>query len=566
MDELREDVLDVRDYLAVLSRQRRLVASTVAVVVAVALLVTAFQPKVYESSASVVLRPTSAVTDASLIDQIVYTDATLQTERQIVESVELAGVVRTGLGLPDTSSQIADAVDAEIVADSQVIRITARAETAEHAALLAQGVADAYIEFRRDRAATETAAAADALEERIANIRARIADLNDELATATEDQAEMIDSSRQALLGQLATLETQIASLRSSATPSGGGEIIEAARIAGAPTSPKPLRTGVLALVLGTMLGVGLAFLRDHVDDAINSEDDVLRASGRAVLGHVPHWDGADGRGLGVASLIEPSSAVAEAYRSLRANVRFLVAGADGLRSVLITSSTQGDGKTTTAANLAVTFAAAGTRVALVDADLRRPAVARAFGLERGTGLSELLVGDATIEDVLQDVGVPNLRIVSAGRTPPNPSELLVSEEMGKFVSEIENNADLVVYDGPPTLAVADAVELASQVKGTILVVDAGSSRRRDVRRAVEKIANVGGEVVGTVLNNIRPSSGYYGYYYGGQYGEAHEPAASVGSQPDTDAPREVIEVPDEDVPAAAPPRPRRKRIVIRGE
>ncbi len=292
----------------------------------------------------------------------------------------------------------------------------------------------------------------------------------------------------------------------------GGGQIIAPAEVPTAPFAPKPLRTGILALVLGAMLGVGLAFLRDFLDDAIRSEEQAVRASGRPVLGYIPRWQSKDADDRPV-TLVEPASPVAEAYRTLRTNVRFMTVGRT-FRSLLVTSALPAEGKTTTAANVAIALARAGTRVLLVGVDMRRPSIHRMFGIESQPGLSDILVGDVELAEVIADVGVPNLRIVPSGLVPPNPAELLSSPTMARLMSELEQIADVVVYDGPPVLAVADALELAPKVGGTLLVVDMGTSGRSAVRHAADRLRGVGVELSGLVLNNLDPGAGYYGYAY----------------------------------------------------
>lgn len=531
MDEAYTDVVDLRHYAAVLRRQRWIVLGTVALVVVVAMAVTAFQTPTYESSAHVVLRPTEALSDANLLDQVFYTESTLQTERQVIDSPEIAERVAGALGLEDPPQELTALIETSIVRDSQVIAITARVpEDPVRAAELAQGFADEYIEYRRERAVTETTAAADALEERVRAVRARAAELSADLRGASPEEAALIEESRAALLSQLAQLETQITGLRTAGTTTGGGSVIQPAQTPTSPVSPKPLRTGVLALVLGAMLGVGLAFLRDSLEDSITSEEDAERAAGAAVVGHVPHWEEAPEHeeGARLAILTAPGSVVAEAYRSVRANVRFVLA-AGQQKSVLVSSAGQGDGKTTTASNLAAAFATAGTRVLLVDTDLRRPAVAATFGIDRGHGLSDYLAGDGSLRSIVRDVGVPNLRVVTAGTIPPNPSELLISPRMAETIREFEAIADLVIFDGPPALAVADAVELSSRVGGCFLVVDAKRSRRREVQRAASRFRAVGGDVLGTILNNVDPRGGYYGYYYV-PYESEDEPSPARGN------------------------------------
>ncbi|MBW3621269.1 MAG: polysaccharide biosynthesis tyrosine autokinase, partial [Actinobacteria bacterium] len=313
-------------------------------------------------------------------------------------------------------------------------------------------------------------------------------------------------------------LAAQRASLRGSEVfARGGGQIIQPAEIPEEPFAPRPLRTGVLAVVLGLMLGVGLAFLRDFMDDAVRSDEQARRATGQPVLGHIPRWKEASAQESRLVTLVQPASPVSEAYKTLRTNVRFMTAGRAS-RSVLVTSPLAGEGKTTTAANLAVALARTQTRVLLVGSDLRKPTIHRLFGIESRPGLSEVLIGDVEIADVVTDVGVPNLRVIPGGTVPPNPAELLSSAAMHSLMTDLEHIADMVIYDGPPVMPVADALEIGPRVGATILVIDTGTTGRHALRAATQRLEDVGVNLTGVILNRIDPDDAYYGYDYYAAY------------------------------------------------
>jgi capsular exopolysaccharide synthesis family protein len=222
-----------------------------------------------------------------------------------------------------------------------------------------------------------------------------------------------------------------------------------------------------------------------------------------------------------------PRSPATEAFRTLRTNLEFTSVDKP-LRSILITSAVPGEGKTTVSSNLAVVFAQAGKRVMLLDADLRRPGVHRAFALPNAFGLTNLLRTDGHItENVLHRVQ-PNLRVMTTGALPPNPAELLGSQRMRQIIREALAACDVLIIDSPPLQVVTDAAVLSAEVDGTLLVVDSGRTRKGAVRQAREALNRVGANVLGVVVNRLSARSGQYYYYqyYGAYYGR-QDPAAT---------------------------------------
>lgn len=211
----------------------------------------------------------------------------------------------------------------------------------------------------------------------------------------------------------------------------------------------------------------------------------------------------------------DPTAAASEAFRVLRTNLQFV--GLDKpLKSIVVTSATPGEGKSTTAANLAVAFAQAGGSVCLIDADLRRPTIAKLFGLSNWSGLTNALVGQDDLSTYLMDSAISGLSILPSGPIPPNPAELLGSGRMSKLLAHAEEKFDMVVVDTPPVLAVTDAAVLAPKVGGVVLVVRAGKVARRQASQARDALAVVKAKVLGVVLDAVEAKGrdGYYYYYY----------------------------------------------------
>jgi capsular exopolysaccharide synthesis family protein len=217
-----------------------------------------------------------------------------------------------------------------------------------------------------------------------------------------------------------------------------------------------------------------------------------------------------------------------EAFRSLRTSLVF-TSGAESTRVIAVTSSQPLEGKTTTACNLAVALALGGARVLLIDADMRRPGLHKTIGLPNGLGLSNLLVGQARVREVVQRTTEPNLFVITAGRTPPNPSELLSSERMSQLITNLAHGPfDWVVIDTPPVLAVTDAVIIAQKVAGVVFVIGSEMTRRVHAERALETLQNGRARGIGVVLNRVDFDrnkyyySRYYGYQYKSYYGQTN--------------------------------------------
>lgn len=325
--------------------------------------------------------------------------------------------------------------------------------------------------------------------------------------------------------------------------------VIDEAVVPERPVSPNPLLNAFLALVLGTLFAGTAVFLREALNTRIRNKDDVQHATnGLPVLGTIPriqrssaapvngNGNGKNGNGRGGAHVVPvpaermleerlvmrraPRSPVAEAYRALRTNLTFATSEA-GPRTVVVTSAAPGDGKSTSAANLAITLALQGGRVLLVDADLRRGVLHRIFNVPQEPGLSQVLHLGVEMARAVSSVSVgeegETVDVLPTGILPPNPAELLGSPAMRRFLDEARGRYDTVIFDAPPVNAVTDAAVLGTLVDLTLLVARAGVTDRRALEHAISQLRNLGVAVAGTVLNDVdRSESGYYAYSYGG--------------------------------------------------
>jgi len=310
-------------------------------------------------------------------------------------------------------------------------------------------------------------------------------------------------------------------------TTSSSGQLLVPAALPSGPSEPDPLRAALLGLAAGLLAGLAAALLRDHLDDAIQDEDRLRHALERPVLGRIPQFRPAERDGP--PALVSPHGAASEAFRALGSSVRFLVAAADSAAPgrgcvLLVTSAQPGEGKSTVAANLAVTAARFGLRVTLVDGDLRNPTLAHSLGLGTPPGLSDALANHHDVEDMLIPGLSDGLTVLTAGSATPNPAELLASASTVDVFARLRASSDLVVVDSPPALGVSDALQLVAQTDLVLLVARHATTRTQAIHRTVEMVRQVGGEVSGLVYNAMPTSrsDAQRGYGYDRGTAESH--------------------------------------------
>lgn len=301
--------------------------------------------------------------------------------------------------------------------------------------------------------------------------------------------------------------------------------IIKPALAPPVPSSPNTRLNILIGLLLGLSLGTAAALFRTTLDSAIRGESDLRRVTDAPIIGAISFDQGATKKPLLTQTGFQ--SPRAESFRQLRTNLQFANVSGQA-KTVLLTSSLPGEGKSTTAANLAIALAQSGQVVCLIDADLRRPMINEYLGLDRSAGLTTALVGQADVDELLQPWGEDSLYVLTSGQIPPNPSELLGSEQMKSLLERLELAFDIVIIDAPPLLPVTDAAVLSQSVGGVVLVVGTQKLKQRDLEKSLTALELVGAELLGVVLNRV-PSKGPDSYAYGYGYHAAGSNEKNTG-------------------------------------
>ena len=303
--------------------------------------------------------------------------------------------------------------------------------------------------------------------------------------------------------------------------PQSNIHVVDEGQIPDFPVRPRKRMNILLSMIMGSMLGVGLAFFFEYLDNTIKGPEDIDKVLGIPFLGPIPSATrGGSDRSIDLVVLSAPKSSHSEAYRAIRAGLLLSMADHPP-KKILITSPGILEGKTTTAANLAVAMAQAGNSTLLIDADLRKPRLHRLFDQDNSKGLSTLLVGESTFEVTLRQTQVPLLSILSSGPIPPNPAELLGSQKMRDVLSEASKRFDRIILDTPPVGPVSDALSLATMCDGVVFIIRESQTSKELAAISKKRLADANAKFLGVVLNDVKRLR--HGYYYLDYYHEEGE-------------------------------------------
>ena len=512
-----EEEIDLRQYLQVLRRWVWLILGCTVAAALAAFIVSSQLPPVYRASATLLVRlaPSSGINEYTAVltsERLATTYSQMVTGRPVMEEV-----IRQ-MGLPETAEQLVKRVKVEVLRNTQLIRVSVEDTDPTRAADIANTIVAVFVTQTQAIQQSRYADSLASLQAQMEELARLIQETQIELERLGEPRTEQEKVNKAQLESILAGYRNTYVGLvqsyeqmRLTATQSTDTLVI--LEKAQAPTEPVRPRKGMntaLAAVLGAMVAVFAAFVIEYLDDTLKTSDDVNRTLGLPTLSAIGRLEEGQNE---LIMITDPLSPVSEAFRVLRTNIRYSSIDRP-LQVLLVTSAEPMEGKSTVAANLAIALAQAGLRTALLDTDMRRPRLHQLFGLHPREGLVGALLAGST-DGRLQPTEVEGLSILPVGeKPPPNPVELLGSQRMRELREELRKSFDVIVMDSPPVLIGADAAVLGQIADGVLLVVNAGKTRREMAREAVERLRQVGANVIGVVLNRVPTRRGRYYYYY----------------------------------------------------
>lgn len=501
--------MELSSYISILVRRKWLVLICTLLGIAIAVVITLISTPQYKASTTVRVLTIGAGTVTTANPNIIYTERLVSTYSRIITGDTIRRQIQQELGLEKKPVLTIDTVPG-----TELIRINAEAPDPEDARDIVNTAAAILIQQNRE---FYSGGDGQSLQEILAQ---RLATADSELAEARANYSELLASSpedavslsvaaqavevNESIYGSL--LSQYEAARLEETVRANSISVVEEAELPEDPSSPRALLYIALGFAVGLAMGVIMAFVAENLDTTLHTTEQIESATQMATVGQVPSAKDE----LAIARLGSGHYPQLESFRRLRTNI--LASSPNGKQVVLLTSAKRGEGKSTVSGNLAVTVAQSGREVVVVDCDLRLPTVHKLFDLSNKRGLTNILAGEMTLEDSLQDSPFPRLRIITSGPLPPNPSELLGSQRMLDLIDQLREEFDFIILDTPALLSVADAAVLAPAVDNVILVVAQGVTQRGDVQAVRQQLSNVRVKSMEVVVNRAE-ANGSYAYY-----------------------------------------------------
>jgi capsular exopolysaccharide synthesis family protein len=517
---------DLRQYISLLWRWAWLILLATILAGGAAYITSQLQDPVFQATTTLLINEATSSAQTSDYTAILTSERLARTYSEMLTKRPVLTEVVEILGLEEEYGDLKalqEVITVQLVRDTQLIELSVEDTDAEQAAEIANIVVKVFAHQNQELQASRYAESKASLEGQLTRLDGQIHNAVTELDSLGGDPQDENEVARlevelvqyRQTYSQLLQSYEQIRVAEAQATSN--VVQVEPAIVPEEPIRPRVLMNTALAAVVGGMLAVGAIFLMEALDDTIKSPDDVTRHLNLPILGTILRYENKNDN---LITLDEPRSPIAESFRSLRTNIQYTSVDFP-IRTLLVTSPTADVGKSTISSNLGVVLAQGGKRTIIVDADMRRPTLHRIFKLPNRLGLSSLFVFQSLFDKskdlpdgTLQSIKADGLMVVTSGKTPPNPSELLASERMNGLIERFQDEAELVIIDSPPILAVTDATVLAPRVDGVLMVIKPGETKLETARQTVEQLRRVGANLLGVVINEVDPRSGRYGYHY----------------------------------------------------
>jgi len=515
---------DLRQYISLLWHWSWLILLAAILAGTAAYFTSLLMAPIYEASSTLIVNEAPATQASDAYTAVLTSQRLTQTYAEMIIKKPVLNEVIDRMDLPMELEELREMISVTPIRDTQLIEIKVEDTDPGRASEIANEIGIIFAEQNLAMQEARYASTKEHLQARLDEIHkdieeaeAEIAELreNPEVETRLDRLETTLTQYRQSYFNTLQSYDqVRLAEVETIST------VIQAETAASPvePIRPRVLLNTALASVVGGMLAVGSVFLIEALDDTLRDPDEIYRILDLPVLGMIRKMENGDAP----ITIAQPRAPASEDFRSLRTNIQF--ASVDyPITTILITSPTPGDGKTTVAVNLSIILAQGGRKVSLIDADLRRPRIHHHIRISNRWGLTSLFMNDDFILDnVLRKNKSTGLSVVTSGILPPNPAELLGSDKMMQTISKIKGQSDVIVFDSPPLTAVTDAAVLSKYVDGVIVVISAGKTRVDAARHAVKQLRQVGAHILGVVLNDVDVRKSSYHYKYNTEYSDEY--------------------------------------------
>lgn len=524
--------MELRRYASLLRRWLWLIILFSGMAAGSAFIVSSLTTPVYEATTTLLINQAPSTGASPDYNSLLTSERLAKTYRELLTKRPVLQKVIASLNITMTESQLAKNIKVQTVRDTQLLTLSVDDTDARRAILIANQIGKEFSLQNQDLQTSRYSATKKSLEDELAKIQSDISRTETSLAAIKSPTTPEQVSEQSGLQAQLAQFRNSYSTLLKSfedvrlAEAQSVSNLTTVEEAQSAPRiKPNTISSIILATFIGLLLAFGIVFLVEYLDDSVKNTEQIEQIVGASTLGVISRIRDTD-RPNRLVTLVKASSPVAEAYRVLRANIEFSEVD-HNIQTLLITSSNSGEGKSTTAANLAVAMAQTGKSVILVDTDLRRPSLHKFFQQANIRGVTSfLLEHDSTASDHFMSSGIPNLSLLATGPIPPNPAELIGSQRMADLVTQLKTMADIVVFDSSPLLPVADPTLLARLCDASLIVISSGTTRTGTLKKAVLQLSQSGTRVLGGVLNRVSTYHSSY-YYYQSNY-SSNPPRASI--------------------------------------